>query len=370
MNFIEDLAPRGYDPYSLFIYPYKEGIRNITTEQPTLSERVTHCALGILLLIPLINTIAFLILRMTTQPIIFDESPRVIESDEEPEGLERINQQRTALISSSDYSSSDDEVRLPVKERITTSEVDATQVMRIVHRASVVDHLSRSAQKDPELLRLDGRIIGPQGISRYRRVTFSQVGGAHQGQGGNHLCGYYALFFMFEAANRTHRFADRDVLNPMLERWTDMIARKRAASWLSTHRDQQIPASLEVSVRGLSRDDMNYLIQNDPALEVLRTTNNCFVMEMDEYHAQDGFSQPITRLGNKELSNTVPLYFILKNIDMHYYFVSVEATGEFKVVHSMGRSIYKTRFSDTESDIIACLSREFRQTRLPSVSAP
>ncbi|MCC5831469.1 MAG: hypothetical protein JJU12_00295 [Chlamydiales bacterium] len=255
MAYIETLAPRGYDPYALFAYPYKEGIRNLyNCDQPTLWGRVRQAAVGILLLIPLINTIAFLILRDATSLPIFNDDTRVVQSEEIPEAIRELNERRnTAIIQQSLYPS------------IAIIEAEAIEQIELFHVEQVQTHLEDSANRHRDLVQRDGKIYSP----RYRRArtrekglpsaNFSQVGGLHQYRGNNHLCGYYALFFMFQAVSGHNQFANRDFFHPMLMKWTDMIAKKRARSWLYSHRDRQIPAALNVSVRGLSRDDIQYL---------------------------------------------------------------------------------------------------------------
>lgn len=85
-------------------------------------------------------------------------------------------------------------------------------------------------------------------------------------------------------------------------------------------------------------------------------------MEMDEWRADEQIVQPLTPIGNRIHSCHFPLYFILKEFDMHYYFVWAETSWEFKVVHSMGSSIHNSKYfcEDTFFDIVKCLSTKVR----------
>ncbi|MCH9626648.1 MAG: hypothetical protein S4CHLAM2_02740 [Chlamydiales bacterium] len=337
MSYIETLAPRGYDPYTLLTYPYKEGVRNLSIccNEPTLAGRVKHCVVGLLLLVPLINTVVFVILRATTTvPVFRDE---VQQTADDTNTLDKLTELRATLINERDTTPEGVD-RIERTKAIATIEQVATRQMTLRHVRAVDNHLEHSAR---------GHVTGDGQIyrARYTRAIvqqedlpetgFTQVAGLHQEQGGNHLCGYYALFFMFQAITGERAFADRIGCHTKLQQWTTMIAQKRAAAWLYNRRNLPIPASLEVSVRGLSPYDIQYLIENDPELESLRATNDCFVMEMD--------SRSLTPLGSKVDTDRFPTYLILKE-DMHYYFVWAEAPWEFKVVHSLGYSIHNSSY--------------------------
>lgn len=385
MAYIETLAPRGYDPSALFVYPYKEGIRNLSScpDQPTLCGRIKQAAVGILLLVPLINTIAFMILRETAAVHVFNDDPSVVQTEEMPEEILRLNERRNAAIQQWN-------LRQGLYEEIARIETEAVDQIEFVHVGAVQAHLLLSAERHPALTHLDGHIYGARYWRAYAEqrglpsAGFTQVGGVHQYRGGNHLCGYYALFYMYQAVSGRKQFGSRDELHPMLARWTNLIAKKRAMGWLSNHRNEQIPVALKVSVRGITRDDMQYLIDNDPKLECLRTTDNCFVLGMDDFRFQHeekqlwdrqqremlerGTIEEITPypvnvihpLGNRRLIREFPLYFIMRESDMHYYFVWAETPWEFQVVHSLGSSIHNSDYfsEDTFFDIVECLFTE------------
>lgn len=397
MSYIETLAPRGYDPHALFVYPYQEGIRNLRglQAQPTVFKQIKHCVAGILLLIPLINTVAFVILRELTAVHVFhdrQEPIHLIEQNEtaifpsssqtgrarnvtraEPprRTLHQVNQERNAALSRHRNDASTQEVKEAAYAQIQQLEGEAVNnLMRVQLDTSAREHLYFSQTRDARFVRFDGRIFGgtetQQTLVTQQNLpsaVFSQIGGVDQFRGDNHLCGYYALFYMYQAVTGNRQFASRDALHPMLEKWMNMIAKKRALNWVSTHREENIPYGLRVSVRGLSRDDMQYLIQNDETLAPLLQTNNCFVMEMDEYQSRkqgEPYTQPITPLGNKTLVRQFPLYFILKGTNYHYYFIWAETPWEFTVVHSMGSSIHnRHNFNpETFANIVDCLQTQ------------
>lgn len=388
MAYIETLAPRGFDPYALFVYPYQEGMRNLRqcADQPELWGRIKQAAAGIFLLIPLINTIVFVILRALTAVPVFNDDPYPIET-EIPANIKEHNEVRDEL-----YRRFLPDRTPEFLDQIYKVEKLAVKDMTLVHIPEVDAHLKLSANRHRDLIALDGKIHG----ARYSRAlaeqegvpsaAFTQVGGAHQYRGGNHLCGYYALFYMYQAVSGAKEFANRDALHPMLVRWTKMIAKKRALSWLASHRDRQIPPSMQISVRGLVRDDIQYLIDNDPDLECLRTTDNCFVIGMDDLRFQHDEKRlwaiqqheelrtgqrteiepypinVIQPIGNKALKRKFPLYFIVRESDMHYYFIWAEKPWEFKVVHSLGTSIHNSMYfcEDTFFDIAKCLWTEIQ----------
>ncbi len=340
MSYIETLAPRGYDPYTLFTYPYEEGVRNLSIccEQPSLLGRIKHCAVGLLLLVPLINTVVFLILRTTATVQVFQDEVQQID---DTGTLDELTERRTAAINRRDSLTEGPE-RTEKTKTISRIEQEAAKQMNLRHIPAIARHLERSAQSQ---ITQDGHISG----ARYTRAIvqqeglpetgFTQVPGVHQEQGGNHLCGYYALFFMFQAITREYAFTDRTRCHAKLRQWTTMIAQKRAASWLYNQRHLPIPASLEVSVRGLSPYDIQYLIENDSELEQICATDDCFVMEMD--------ARSLTPLGSKIDTDRFPTYLILKE-GMHYYFVWAETPWEFKVVHSLGYSIHNSSYFSEE----------------------
>lgn len=67
MNYLNHHALLGNDVYTLFSQPYKEGIRNIALsfnlQEMDKTQRIKHFLIGFILVIPLINTLALIILR-------------------------------------------------------------------------------------------------------------------------------------------------------------------------------------------------------------------------------------------------------------------------------------------------------------------
>lgn len=330
MTYINLTAPRGYDLHALFAYPYQEGKRNISLYADSQSGRVGHGIAGFLLLIPVINTIVFLIFRdMFSLPIHRDKPPKLNGK------LTEFNQRRIELLNQ----------KLVPSTEIEKLELEAVKKMKIKQEPDITAHLSLSAKNHSDLIACDGQVHGPTGpcvvqvptTKEPTQMRLSQIGGVNQYNGSNQLCGYYALFFMYQAVTKGNDFANRKVFHPKLERWLKMIAARRTALWLKNHRDQAIPASIKISTKGISDSEIQYLIENDPELNPLKTKDNCFLLEMDA--CDDERLEAIYRLGNKKLNKKFPIYFIMKGNDAHYYCVWAEKPWNFQIVHSAGHSV-------------------------------
>lgn len=444
----------GWHPKTLFAMPFTEGVRNLTelSKQPNPESIVGHLIVGILLLIPIVNTVVFLILReLSLANPIMHEQDNLIEERVPPEELNQLNDARTQFyfqwtVLKDQFETFDDvtpnaienmqiqdlpeslnpiteyknqliqewnswqnpdtreqtqfEIRLypeglkheafalrrneliqqngnlnEIAKRtyelikfltsyeIELIEIAATEHMEITDHDLVTIHLNSSAQNQEYLLEVDGVISG----ARYSCIlvrppnlpeaTFKQIGGLHQYNGGNHLCGYYALYSLFQAVSGQNGFANRQMAHPHLVRWTKMVQKMRVANWLSQRRDQLIPAKMKMSSRGISPAEVSQIIQNDDNLQQVRATQNCFVIELDAWDQRnlgEYSSNSITPLGNME--NRFPLYCMIK-IGMHYYGMWATNPWEFTIVHSMGSSIHNKAYFPEQRffDIVECL---------------
>jgi hypothetical protein len=379
MYFIDPVGtPHDCGLYALFVHPYVEGARNLclaipccgnSEYCPSLLGRVAHLLLGILLLIPILNTIIFVVLRyfMTTKVILSEKTDYIQKPRIEKERAKKIdtfNEQRKALhkqmTSLPKEDSGYDSERNVLNKQICAIEQEVAKEM--CHRAykEVRRHIRYSARKDKTLVQWDGLITGaPSDTStvqikreKVSEAEFTQAGALSQQEGYNHLCGYYALFFMLQAVTGKE-FTNRDTFHPLMRQWLKLIAIYRTTAVLSNRRNEPIPYGLEISVKGLLPAEMQYLINNSPELAPLRETYGCFVLDLEEYTVNEAVKEPIQLLGKSKSENknpeAFPLYFILKDMQMHYYFVCAKEPGKFTFAHSLNYSILNPHYFNTQN---------------------
>ena len=374
MAYIETLAPRDWSFCTLFGYPYTEGARNIALafpccssdighEPPSLCERVLHLVVGLALIIPIINTIVFIALRFFQSQVIIQDRIDWIDFPEattqRSSELDAFNAERNVVIQELTSSRCKEPRRSELIAQI--SQIEATAAARMQHEdtETVSEHQRMSLNKEWAMTQWDGVITYPLDEENLPYVhvvggratpsaTFKQVGGLTQLKAENYMCGYYALFFMLNAATgQDIDHTNRDAFNTLLTEWQTIIATKRVTTWLATHRERDIPYGLIVPGHGISRDDMQYLITHCESLAPLREIEGCFMLEMDEFDASYLGMMPVQFLGksktefdlHQKCPTKFPLYIILKEKDLHYYLFYARCPGEFTVVHSLNHSI-------------------------------
>ncbi len=375
MAYIETLAPRDWSFCTLFGYPYYEGIRNITLAfpcccpsdhtPPSLCMRVKHFFVGCVLLIPLLNTIVFIVLRFFQNRVIQD-TIETIDSPLTPRGLAQIttcNERRQAIVQELIGSSCKGPLRTELLHQLREIEHSAADCMKHQDTDLVIEHQRMSLNHELEMTMWDGVITYPlnnqtpsvhvEGGKAMPSATFTQIGGLTQLKAQNYMCGYYALFFLLKATQeQEEEFTNRDAFNTCLCEWRKLITTKRMAVWLETHRETNIPNGLSQAGHGLSWGDMQYLIKNSESLAVLRDTPGCFMLEMDTYESPYTGEEPVLFFGEskKEFDTsstcpqTFPLFIIVKEMDMHYYLFYARAPGEFWVAHSLNHSISNPKY--------------------------
>jgi hypothetical protein len=375
MAYIEALVPRDWNFCTLFGYPYAEGIRNIgvafsccsfkTHPPPSLCGRVIHLVLGIALLIPLLNTLIFIVLRALQMPLIIEDCVRTFSPSTIPEStakqIDNYSAERDADIEV--YNAGcPDAGRLA---QVVLTENKAANLVQHKDALLVEQHLQASLCYNSDICSLDNVIthaigkdlpvISVEGNDLTPSARFSQLGGLTQMQAGNFMCGYYALFYMLNAASgREGNHTNRSAFNKYLVECQKMIATKRTACWLHTHRNQPIPHGLEIPSNALSPDDMQYLIQCSDSLAVLREIPGCLMLEMDAYDSPPCLTgvEPVVLLGKSKTDygttqcypDGFPLFIIVKENDLHSYLFYAYTPGEFFVVHSLNYSINNPNF--------------------------
>ncbi len=367
MAYIETLAPRDWSFCTLFGYPYVEGVRNIQIAfpccnrnpdeaPPSLLGRVAHFGLGCLLLVPLLNTIIFVVLRIFASPTVFFDEIVRIESNRDnspmPAALVEFNNTREALIQ--EYTGK--HCKEPEKSKLLTrlAGIEKEAAKLLFHRDTefIESHLRMSYALHEELLKWDKTftycdeevtpnvVIQSEEIETIPTSSFTQALGLTQFEADNFLCGYYALFFMLQAVKK-ESFTDRVQFNELIREWHKKIVEKKFTLLLGNRRQQSIPAGYSFSTAGISWDDMQFLIRECDSLAPLRETPGCMMLEMDVFHETltIGGSEPILLMGKSKeedkAPNKFPIYMILKEMDKHYYFLYAEKPWDFTVVHSL-----------------------------------
>ncbi|MFC2049446.1 hypothetical protein ACFLR2_02085, partial [Chlamydiota bacterium] len=372
MAYIETLAPRDWSFCTLFGYPYSEGVRNIRCafpccspelnhEPPSLCERVTHFVVGIALLIPLINTIVFIVLRCFQSQVIIQDRVAIIarpeRADERSGLIEGFNQQRKAIIKQFQDKTCKEPERTELLGQLRKIEEDAAQRIYHVDDDLVAQHQQMSMSKDAGMTKWDGAITyrlhegattEPSVLVEKSKITpyakFTQVGGLTQLEAENYMCGYYALFFMLNAVTgQDVDHTNRDAFNEHLDEWQKIVAAKRLSTWLSTHRNAEIPYGLQKPTHSLDLGDMQCLINESDSLAPLRETPGCFMLEMDDYDSKYEGRQPIKLLGKSYTDNcyptAFPVFITLKENNLHYYVFYARSAGKFSAVHSLNHDI-------------------------------
>lgn len=396
MTYLDPHAPSGESVFDLLFYPYHEGARNLEIafslskgsgeNSPSLSGRVTHALLGAALLIPVINTVLFVAMRLFS--IVIEESSllesqggKTEKNDRIPdwaadtsanfspdpapklkascgnnflnrEKLQALNARRQTL-EKKKHRSTSEKKRNQYNKQLIETEKEAVALMRLSAPKLYTSHLKAKT------VSYDGKLIGAKQPVHYKNrrrkitSTLRQVPGLSQETGKNNLCGYYALYFMLQAVTEGS-FTDREAAQPILNEWVQLILQKRAASYFSTKRDQPLPEGYSYQPASITPCEIDYLIQNAPSLAPIREKSGCFLLNMDDLTAArqvdptheffQGAMQPVELLGKSKAMgqppSSFPIYFLIKSeTESHYYFAYAKEGGDFTVVHSMNFSV-------------------------------
>lgn len=407
MSYIDAHVPEDWGFSTLFCHPYQEAGRHFSIAFPdeedgtlAFGRYFKHLSLGILFCIPLLNTISLIFFRcffradddssyftsgnpssssaeiLAINQHIWRHHPREypkplwrIQLKEEYRlELEELNDERNALMNQLARLENDDPRRADLNAQMIQIERKAARTVELRFSSEVEKHLESQDPDHPDYRAMRSRDCHLRGShtpirlkgKAYHRAKFSQKPGLHQFSIDNWLCGYYALFYMLQAATG-ESFTDRRAFAPILEEWLYLIAEKRAAAAFggTKGRANNIPPGLHLTMKGIGADDLKYLVENSRYLEPLRETAGCFVLDVqdfnDSYHEFRGHEDyqeqgKVFWLGPQ--AEDFPAYIIIKDYNCHFSFAYARKPWDFVVVHSLNTSVLNNNpIDDTHTHI-------------------